>query len=140
MTTKQPRGVRNNNPLNIRKGNDWQNERHPQTDPAFEEFQTLEDGWRAGFVIIRNYLNKRPPVDTPRKIISRWAPIGENNTNKYLDYVSSRSMLNPDEVLKWEDKNKLCFLVWKMSKFECGCDFSFDRIENAYAMANRETP
>ena len=33
---KVPRGIRNNNPLNIRKGNNWQGERHPQTDPAFE--------------------------------------------------------------------------------------------------------
>lgn len=138
MTTKQPRGVRNNNPLNIRKGNDWQNERHPQSDPAFEEFKTLEDGWRAGFIIIRNYLKKRPPVNTPRKIISRWAPKSENLTSRYLDYVCNRAVLLSDEPLKWTDKNKLCCLVWAMSEFECGCEFSFGRIENAYAMANRE--
>lgn len=140
MTRQLQRGLRNNNPLNIRKGNAWLNERHPQTDPAFEEFQTLEDGWRAGFIIIRNYIKKRPPINTPRKIISRWAPISENPTNKYLEYVCSRAQLKPDEPLKWTDKNKLCCLVWAMSEFECGCEFSFGRIENAYAMANRETP
>ena len=35
-----PRGIRNNNPLNIRKGCNWKGERHPQTDKAFEEFES----------------------------------------------------------------------------------------------------
>ena len=34
--TSQARGIRNNNPLNIRVGNDWQGERKPNTDGAFE--------------------------------------------------------------------------------------------------------
>ena len=37
-----PRGIRNNNPLNIRKGNNWKGERPNQTDKAFEEFETMQ--------------------------------------------------------------------------------------------------
>ena len=37
-----PRGIRNNNPLNIRVGNNWQGERKPNTDGAFEQFTTMQ--------------------------------------------------------------------------------------------------
>lgn len=133
----QPRGLRNNNPLNIRKGNNWQGERNPQTDTQFEEFQNLEYGFRAAFIIIRNYIRKRPPVNTPRTIIARWAPPTENATNAYLSYVCNRATLTPDTVLSWNDKNALCRLVWAMAQYECGCEFSFGRVCNAYAMACR---
>lgn len=149
-----PRGLRNNNPLNIRKGNNWQGERQPQTDKEFEEFKSLEDGFRAAFIIIRNYLQKRPPINTPRAIIRRWAPPSENNTSAYLDYVCRRAVLNPDEPLKWPsdmlkwsrsnpDRNKLCMLVLAMAEYENGIraksefQFSYGRIDNAFAMACR---
>lgn len=132
-----PRGIRNNNPLNIRKGNDWLGERHPQNDRAFEEFTTLEYGLRAGFIIIRNYIKRRPPVNTPRLIISRWAPPSENATQRYVDTACQRAKLNPDEKLTWNDKNKICRLVWAMCFVECGQIISFGRVENAYALANR---
>ena len=133
--TRTPRGIRNNNPLNIRKGNNWQGERHPQTDPAFEEFQSVEMGLRAGFIIIRNYIKARPPHDTLRKIITRWAPANENNTAAYIKTVTEKSLVNPDERLKFTDKNKLCRIVAAMCLVECGQTISFGRIENAYEMA-----
>lgn len=137
MANKLPRGLRNNNPLNIRKGNNWQGERQPQTDPAFEEFQTLEDGLRAGFIIIHNYLRKRPPINTVRAIISRWAPNNENNTAAYISTVCRRGALNADLPIKWEQKNVLCRLVWAMCWVELGQEVSFGRIENAYELSKR---
>jgi len=42
-----PRGIRNNNPLNIRRGKDqWQGLRAQQTDTSFCQFESLEYGWR----------------------------------------------------------------------------------------------
>ena len=131
-----PRGIRNNNPLNIRKGNNWQGERPVQTDQAFEEFQSLEFGLRAGFIIIRNYMKKRPPCDTVAKIISRWAPTNENNTTAYIREVCRRSGIDADQRLKFEEKNKLCRIVQAMCWVECGQEVSFGRIENAYALVN----
>lgn len=135
MAPQLPRGIRNNNPLNIRKGNDWQGERHPQTDAAFEEFKSLEWGIRAGFLILFNYIAKRPPIDTPSAIVRRWAPPSENATQRYIDIVCQRSGLTPDGRIKKTDKNKLCRLVAAMCYVECGQDISFGRIENAYEMA-----
>ena len=137
---KTPRGIRNNNPLNIRKGNDWQGERHPQTDPAFEEFESMEMGLRAGFKVLQSYVKKR--IDTPSAIIARWAPANENNTQAYLDYVCKRARLNPNERLKFEqsgiEKNKLCCMVWAMVEMETGVTLSFQLIENAYSIAIRK--
>ena len=127
-----PRGIRNNNPLNIRKGNNWIGERQPQTDKAFEEFTTLEMGLRAGFIVLRNYMKQRPPLDTISKIISRWAPTNENNTTAYIREVCRRSNLSPDERIKFTEKNKMCRIVSAMCWVECGQEVSFGRIENAY--------
>ena len=41
-----PRGIRNNNPLNIRRGKDqWQGLRAQQTDASFCQFESLDYGW-----------------------------------------------------------------------------------------------
>lgn len=137
MAKQEPRGIRNNNPLNIRKGNDWQGEIQPQTDKAFEQFVSMEMGLRAGFIIIRNYFKKRPAVNTITTIISRWAPPSENVTTAYVREVSRRSGIGPDEPLKFDEKNKLCRIVQAMCWVECGQEVSFGRIENAYEMAKR---
>lgn len=131
----QPRGIRNNNPLNIRKGNDWQGERHPQADSAFEEFQSIDYGLRAAFIIIRNYIRRK--IDTPEKVISTWAPKSENNTAAYVKTVCLRGVLQPNEHLVYKNKNQVCRLLWAMSYVECGLELSFGLFENAYVMANR---
>lgn len=132
MAQQVPRGIRNNNPLNIRKGNNWQGERQPQTDTAFEEFTSMEMGLRAGFIILRNYMTKRPPCNTIAKIISRWAPTNENNTTAYIKEVARRSGINADEIIKFTEKNKMCRVVQAMCWVECGQEVGFGRIENAY--------
>ena len=48
MTTKQPRGIRNNNPGNIRRNGDpWQGLAKDQTDREFFTFQSAVYGIRA---------------------------------------------------------------------------------------------
>ena len=42
-----PRGIRNNNPLNIRRSKDkWKGMRAVQSDAQFCQFESLEWGWR----------------------------------------------------------------------------------------------
>lgn len=132
--------MRNNNPLNIEKGNCWQGERNPQTDRRFEEFISLEYGLRAGFLILKKYL-ARPPkgygLQTLSQIINRWAPPTENNTSHYIDFVATRAQVGKTEKLRWTDKNKLCRIVQAMCIMESNADISFGRIENAYGLASR---
>lgn len=131
-----PRGIRNNNPLNIRKGNNWQGEREHQVDPSFEEFETIQMGLRAGFIILRNYqrtsLAPKMRANTIRKIINRWAPPSENNTLKYIETVAKRSGLNPDELIAYRDKPRMLAVVEAMCFVECGQAIDKDIISSAY--------
>ena len=131
-----PRGIRNNNPLNIVKGNNWKGERPVQTDKVFEEFESLEMGLRAGFVLLRNYINgtkKRPrKYNTIRKIITRFAPPTENNTESYIRNVCKWTGLHPDEVIKFEERNKMVAIVHAMCRVECGESIDTVIITSAY--------
>lgn len=131
-----PRGIRNNNPLNIRKGNNWKGERQHQSDPSFEEFESLQMGLRAGFIILRNYqrtsLAPKMRANTIRKIINRWAPTSENNTLKYIETVAKRSGLNPDELIAYKDKPRMLAVVEAMCFVECGQAIDKDIISSAY--------
>lgn len=131
-----PRGIRNNNPLNIRKGNNWKGERQPQSDPSFEEFESIQMGLRAGFIILRNYqrisLAPKMRANTIRKIINRWAPASENNTQAYIDLVAKRSGLNPDELIAFRDKPRMLAVVEAMCFVECGQAIDKEIISSAY--------
>jgi hypothetical protein len=131
-----PRGIRNNNPLNIVKGNSWKGERANQTDKRFEEFESMAMGLRAGFILLRNYIEgtKTRPTkfNTIRKIVSRWAPPSENYTQRYIDNVCKWSGLLPDEVVQFRERKKMVAIVQAMAKMECGVTLDVALIESAY--------
>ena len=133
---KIPRGIRNNNPLNIRKGNNWQGERHPQTDKEFEEFESITMGFRAAFKLLRNYMNgnngRRMECDTLEKIIRRWAPEVENATENYIRFVSDTTGIHRLEKLRFSDREKMCRIVQAMAIVECGVRIDLSTIESGY--------
>ena len=131
----QPRGLRNNNPLNIRiSSTPWQGKVANNTDGQFEQFTSLELGIRAALVNIRTYI-RRDRLDNVQLIISRWAPGSDgNNVKAYVEVVCQRAQLKTTERLSYNDKNKLCRLVWAMAFVECGQEISFGRVENAWAL------
>lgn len=134
MKKVTPRGIRNNNPLNIRIGNTWLGERLNPTDQAFEEFVTMEYGLRAAFMILRRYI-RRYHKNTVTSIVSTWAPAVENNTLRYIDTVCARTGLTPDCPIDYEDKVTMCKLVAAMAFVECGQQIPMDKIEKGYQMA-----
>lgn len=97
-----PRGIRNNNPLNIRKGNDWNGETALSLDSEFETFKNPTYGFRAAAKLIRNYYHKYN-LTTIRDIISRWAPPNENNTESYINKVASAVGVNPNSDVDIDD-------------------------------------
>ena len=95
-----PRGIRNNNPLNIRRTADrWKGLMLTQTDREFFQFQSLEYGWRAAIRILTVTYYGKYRLETIRKIVSRWAPPTENNTAAYISTVSRITGISPDEPL-----------------------------------------
>ena len=106
-----PRGIRNNNPLNIRRTakDQWKGLRAQQTDTSFCQFESLEYGWRAAFYLltrtyyhkyrlftIRAIINRWAP---PKAIINRWAPPKENLTATYIENVCRLTGIPPDEPI-----------------------------------------
>ncbi len=54
------RGLRNNNPLNIRRNNTkWQGLSATQTDKSFFQFKTMAYGYRAAFKTLQTYILKK---------------------------------------------------------------------------------
>lgn len=129
-----PRGIRNNNPLNIRIGNTWLGERVNPTDQEFEEFVSMEYGLRAAFLILRRYI-RRYKKNTVTSIVSTWAPSSENNTLRYIDIVCARTGLKPTQEIKYEDHDTMIKLVAAMAFVECGQPILVKYIEKAYRMA-----
>ena len=113
----EPRGIRNNNPLNIRLSSDkWQGQVNVNVngngkgnspsptgegrgEAEFCVFSTMEYGWRAAFRILCNTYYNKYKLRTIRDIVSRWAPAKENNTAAYIRHVSDYTGIGPDRVL-----------------------------------------
>ena len=95
-----PRGIRNNNPLNIRRSKDlWMGLRAQQTDASFCQFETLEYGWRAAFYLLTRTYYHKYRLYTIRMIINKWAPPNENQTARYIENVCRLTGIAPDEPI-----------------------------------------
>ena len=97
------RGLKNNNPLNIRHSKDqWQGASIPQTDKDFVQFKTMAYGYRAAWRTLHTYykrLRDRKKLFTVENIISRWAPPTENDTKAYIRSVLKLSSIGGKENL-----------------------------------------
>lgn len=114
-----PRGLRNNNPGNIRRNNDvFQGEVNPSRDKEFKQFKTMPYGYRAVFKILSNYY-RIYRLTTIRKMIGRWAPENENNTSAYVSLVSKYAGIGPDDLISF-DREQMIRIVAGMSKVENG--------------------
>lgn len=116
---ESPRGLRNNNPGNIRRNNDvFQGEVNPSRDKEFKQFKTMPYGYRAVFKILSNYY-RNYKLTTIRKMIGRWAPENENNTEAYIKAVSNYAGIGPDDTISF-DREQMIRIVAGMSKVENG--------------------
>lgn len=120
---KQPRGVRNNNPGNLRvsHANNWRGKLRGSTkrDKQFEEFETLEYGYRALLITLRNYITKHK-LRTLRQIIARWAPPNENDTEAYIKSASMYSDIPAGTFFSATDEVRLTRLAYAIGRVECG--------------------
>ena len=99
-------GIRNNNPLNIRRGKSgWKGEVRLGTPPnggdrggLFCRFESIEWGVRAALKLLRTYRDKYAATSI-KEIITRWAPPTENNTAAYIDAVCRLTSFGASERL-----------------------------------------
>jgi hypothetical protein len=125
-----PRGLRNNNPGNLRAGCLWIG--YVGADPdGYAQFDTLEHGVRA---LTRDLLTKmRRGLVTIRDIITTYAPATENPTQSYIAFVSHRLQVLPNETIT---SAYIPELVDAITFFECGEPLSVDVLASGVESAH----
>ncbi|MCW0316198.1 hypothetical protein NB724_001349 [Pantoea ananatis] len=115
------RGIRNNNPGNIRWGDEWKGlvPEGQRTDKSFCQFKAPEFGIRAIIIILRNYQSKYG-LKTITGIINRWAPPNENDTQAYIRSVAQATGTDADKPIDLTDSRKLFPLLQAIIKHENG--------------------
>lgn len=114
--TASPVGIRNNNPLNLRKTQDrWVGLRG--SSKGFCVFSAPEYGIRAATIVLYNdWLNKKKSV---WQLIAEWAPPSENPTMAYALFVALKMKIGIYDVIQSFDA-KAMDLIKAMIKFENG--------------------
>lgn len=131
----KPRGLRNCNPLNIRRtGEIFQGLAEEQDDPDFYRFKTMGWGYRAAFIILRTYARKYN-IRTVRGIIYRWAPPEDHNdTEIYIRMVCCLSGLEAEQVLDPYDAKVMVPLVAAMSRVENGVKAVMSEVKDGWKL------
>ena len=101
--TKVARGIRNNNPGNIRIGINWLGRVVPGKDLSFVEFKSMPYGVRALYIDLIN--KHKSGLRTIRDIIYKYAPPTENLTNAYIASVAQSMKLGANTLFAPTAKN-----------------------------------
>ena len=134
MTTPTtPRGIRLNNPLNIRRNTIvWAGMAAEQDDPEFVTFKLPVWGVRAAARILINYF--REGINTISGIIAKWAPPSENPTAAYIANVAQRTGLPADQPIHvpWQLEKIISAMIWQENGQQ---PYPDDLIDEAVTMA-----
>lgn len=119
----------NNNPLNIRynPANRWQGQ--TGENKGFCVFKSKAYGFRAGYRLLVNYLKNGH--DTIEKIVGRFAPSHENNTENYIRFVEDDCIIDRKQNLGYEsihDYWTLIMILRAMARMESGTFYDEQQI------------
>ena len=129
------RGLRNNNPLNIRRNaTRWKGLSAVQKDSAFFCFDAPCWGYRAAFVTLKNY-ERLHGLATLCEWIARWAPPVENDTAAYTAFVSKKTGIGVDAHIDTADKELMCRIVAAMSQMENGAPAVAADVEEGWKLS-----
>ena len=125
-SSNAPRGIRNNNPLNIEAREQWQGQ--TGDDGRFIIFETAKHGFRAAGRIMKT--KQARGVRTIESIINEWAPSNENHTQNYINFVSEKSGFPADMILA---DSAYPLVISAMVQMENGVNpYSFDEIKSGF--------
>lgn len=127
-----PRGLRNNNPGNIRITKDkWKGLRPVQEDKEFFQFSDMKWGYRALIRTLQNY-HRLHGCRTIADYINRWAPEHENNTSGYISRVCKEMQVPTTYVPDVEDKTTMCAFAAAISQVENGVPAVMSDVESGW--------
>lgn len=92
------RGLRNNNPCNLKSSKNTKWDGQIGSDGKFIIFESPEYGIRACAKNLKNYQHKNG-LDTLRSMVYRMGPPHENDTKKYVRNLSNIVGVSPDEKI-----------------------------------------
>jgi hypothetical protein len=134
MATKNntPRGLRNNNPGNIRRSNQvWVGMADKQTDKEFVTFRSMAYGYRAIIKTLRTYRFLHGCI-TVKEMITRWAPPAENDTAAYIRAVCQDMQVPDSYLVDPNDRATLVQLAAAISHHENGIAAVMDDVEDGF--------
>jgi len=114
-----PLGLRNNNPGNLRTGDNWQG--MTGENKGFVVFENIAYGLRALAIDLRTKISNG--YNTIELIIFRYAPPSENDPLAYIDKVSNFTGLPQNRVLQ-PDSETLARLMKAIIFVEIGSAFA----------------
>lgn len=120
------RALRNNNPGSLNAGSPWlglmpRSDMTPEqaAETRFAVFKDPHYGFRALAVTLLNY-QRVHYLDTIEGIITRWAPVTENDTDAYVAAVSRACGVGPTDKLVLTNCMLLCRLAKAIAAHEAG--------------------
>lgn len=131
----ESRGLRNNNPLNIRKSNVKYIGEIVSDDKSFKKFSSLAYGYRAAFRILKTYYFRYNLI-TISAIINRWAPTNENDTSSYISAVSNKIGISKSKALKWGSE-EFVPIVAAMSYVENGVAADMNAVKEGWLLSKQ---
>lgn len=137
---KVSRGYRNCNPGNIRLPKPenlmrdvFYGEIRPSRDKSFRTFVGMQHGYRAMLYLLRKYKN-RYGLNTIAEMIARWAPVTENKTDRYIDFVCSKVGMSRDDIVDVSNMTVMCRIVAAMSEMENGIPADMNEVRDGWTL------
>ena len=129
-----PRGIRNNNPGNIRITKDrWKGLSLVQADREFFQFTKMKWGYRALLRTLQNY-RRRHGCQSIKDFISRWAPATENRTGNYIAAVCKKLQVPSTYCPDVDDRGTMCAMAAAISEVENGVPAKMADIEAGWEL------
>lgn len=116
----EPRGIRNNNPLNLEASPFTQSQPgYAGSDGRFGKFDTQANGMAAADKLLESYGSRG--INTVDGVINRWAPPSDNNpTSAYALKVAQVLGTTPDAAINLSDQATRRKIAAAMAQFENG--------------------
>ncbi len=111
-----PRGIRNNNPLNLGYSPD---QGATGSDGRFGTFKSMQEGVAAADRQLLKYQD-RDHINTLSGILAKWAPGSENDTGAYVNDVAKQIGVDPNAPINLHDRAMMAAMNEAMARHETG--------------------
>lgn len=122
--TGTTRAERNNNPGNLNFAGQAGAVLEDGSNARFAKFGSTAEGVSALAKQLQRYGERG--LDTVSKIINKYAPSSENDTNSYIETLSKRLGVSGDQKLDLNDSSTLTGLIKGIARHEAGRDYLGD--------------